>query len=1072
MKRAIAFFIQHPLWANSLILLTFIFGLIALSNLGTSFFPEQVPNQVFINVLYPGASPAEMEEGITVKIEEALRGINDIDEIQSNSTENRTSITVIAYENSDMDNLLSEVKNAVDGISSFPEGAEKPIVFKQKSSPRSERAVNLALVGDVDNFTLKKYAEEFEDRLIMSDTVSQVEISGLPELEISVEVNEDELLRYNLLISDLVTAIRMNNRDISSGNIKSTDEELIIRARNKTTDPHQIEKIPLRTAKTGEFITINDVATVKLQFAESPVKTQINGKNSINITVKKLPTEDLKSITLKVKEEMKYFNQTHNRVKAKKLFMFYDRLNERIELLLRNGLIGLVLVIITLGLFLNARLSAWVAFGIPFSFLGMFIIGYLNGMTINMISLFGMILVVGILVDDGIVIAENIYSHYERGKQPFQAAYDGTVEVASSVFTSVITTIIAFSVMFFIDGMQMLSEMAFVVIASLGFSMIEAFLILPAHLASKKVLKDPSSGFAHKIRSFFNRIIEIARDNYYGYSLKWLTTHPRFAVSIPLLFVLAVSSLLYFGIIRTTFFPSIPFDDFNVEIAFIPGNREDVTETYLNRFNKIIWEVSDEIYSEMGDSVITYTTIDVGTASQLAEFGGHAGQIRVSLDIEGKSISSFEVADRVRKKIGLVPEAQKFNVGGINRWGKPVSISVSGKNTRQIKAAKDYLSSVLRKMPDLTGVTDNSGVGEREIIIHLKPEAYLLGLNTAMVMNQVREGFFGSEAQRLIIGRDEVKVWVRYPPEGRKNLGQMENIRIKTPQGLSVPLKEIANYEIQRGEVSIRHYDGIREVLVESDLTDPKASVPMVLQKIKKDIIPGLLASYPNISIEFRGQQRNADKSRKSTLGLTIVALFIMFMVIALNFNSVSQAFIIILMLPLGFMGAVLGHGIENLPISILSFIGIVALLGILVNDAVVYLDTYNRNLLKGMSVKEAIYSAGISRFRPIVLTSATTVAGLYPLILEKSFQAQFLIPMATSVAYGVLFGTFFILLFFPVVVLIMNDVKRFFHWLWTGEKCERIDVEPVIHRQKKIKKIDLHLDETEIKITENRLKK
>jgi multidrug efflux pump subunit AcrB len=1054
MKKAIAFFIQRPMWANAIIVLTLIFGLIGMFSMGTSFFPEMAPNRIFINVMYPGASPLEMEEGVTIKIEEAIRGINDIDELQSVSQENYAMITVIAVQGSDMDNMLTEVKNAVDGINSFPEGAEKPIVFKQKSNSMSERAAFISVTGNVDRFTLKKAADEFEDILLHSDEISQVEISGLPTIEISIEVNEEALQRYNLRIENLAMAVRMNNRDISGGNVRSSSEELIIRARAKNIDPELISKIPVRTGVEGAYLTIGDVADVKLQFEEAPTKYLMNGKNAVSLEIKKLPTEDLNAIGRRIKTEMEKFNASRSDVQVVINFMFSSLLQQRIDLLAKNGLIGLLLVLITLGLFLNLRLSAWVAFGIPFSFLGMFIVGIFAGATINMISLFGMILVVGILVDDGIVIAENIYAHFERGKNAFQAAYDGTIEVASAVFTSVLTTIVAFGVLYFIEGMERMYEMAFVVITALSFSLIEAFFILPTHLASKKVLREPKKGISKTIRGFFNRIIFTMRDDYYGFMLRWIIKHPRISALIPFLFMASVIGLVMSGVIRTTYFPVIPFDDFMVEIAFTPGDREDVTEEYLNRFYEDIWEVNQEIYDEIGDSVITYTALSVGNAFQIGESGGHTGSIRVSLDVEGKSISSFEVANRVRKKIGPVPEARKFVVGGGNRWGKPVMVAISGEENRKIKAAKDYLVAELKKVSELKDVTDNAGVGKREVLIDLKPKAYLLGLNTGTIMSQIREGFFGSEVQRLIIGRDEVRVWVRYPKEDREGLGFLEKMRIKTLQGQSIPLDEVADYRIERGEVSIQHYDGIREVVVEADLTDEYASVPEILGNINKTIIPGLMAQFPGVSIDFRGQQRNAQKSSSSGGVAILVALFLMMLILSLNFNSVYQAMLIVIMLPLGITGAMLGHGLENLPVSILSAFGMVALMGILVNDAVVFLDTYNRNLLQGMTIENAIFKAGISRFRPIVLTSVTTVAGLYPLILENSFQAQFLIPMATSVAYGVLFGTFFILLFFPVTVLFMNDFRRLLRWIWTGEQVARIDLEPALLIEKKRKPI------------------
>jgi multidrug efflux pump subunit AcrB len=1054
-KQVISFFIRKPIWANAIIVLTLIFGVVSMLNLNRAFFPELNPTNIFINVSYPGASPVEMEEGVTIKVEEALKGISGIEEISSSSQENYASVTVQAYQDADLDEVAIEVKNAVDGISNFPLGAEKPIVNKQKTSGMSASAAFISLSGEVDLFELKRIAEEVEDDFLRSGVISEVTLNGYPPLEFSIEVKEDALLRYQLTFDDIVLAVRNNNRDVSGGAIKTTEEELLIRSNAKQNDASKISRILLRADADGRSITIGDVAEVSFQFAETPMKGFMNGQRNIVIQVNKTPTEDLGAIANFIEAYTEKFNKENHAVEMTIMFQFYDMLNDRIQLLRNNGIIGLILVLVTLGLFLSLRLSFWVAFGIPFSFLGMFIIGVLNGMTINMISLFGMILVVGILVDDGIVIAENIFSHFERGKKAHQAALDGTTEVLPSVFTSVLTTIVAFSVLLFIEGMEMMAEMAFVVIAALAFSLIEAFLILPSHLSSKKILNKNNSTVMSTIRRGTDRFIAFMRDTMYGTLLKWVLRRKRLAVFIPLVFIAVVIAMLQSKVIRTTFFPSIPFDDLKIQVAFTPGEREQKTQAFLEYCEEKVLEVRDELLEETGDTLIKYTTVSVGYTESLGESGANTGMIRASLDLEGKGVSSFEIARRIQEKIGPVYDAEKFVVGGANRWGKPVSISLSGKNFREIKEAKEFLKAALHQLPDLKDITDNSGIGKREVLLELKPKAYLLGLNHTEISRQIRQGFFGEEAQRLIVGTDEVKIWVRYPEEGRGSLGRLERSRIKTSNGQEFPLSELVNYQIERGEVNIRHFDGAREIRIEADQQDPYASTTEIITKIKTGLMPELKARYKGLDVEFKGQVERAEKSTNSGGIMLLIAILIMVLIISLNFNSVYQAILIIAVLPAGIFGAILGHGIQHLPVSTLSAWGMIALMGILVNDAVVFLDTYNRNLKSGMLVKEAIYNAGISRFRPILLTSITTVAGLYPLILEDSFQAQFLIPMAVAVAYGVLFGTFFILVFFPVLVLGMNDIKRLLSWFWNGKKPTPEEIEPTVKDMERWKTLE-----------------
>jgi multidrug efflux pump subunit AcrB len=1065
MRNFIAFFIKNPIWSNAIIVLTGIFGLASLFLMPHSFFPETTPRKVYINTIYPGASPQEMEEGITIKIEQALKGLSGIEEITSNSSENSSSITVTSFTNIDLEELKQEIESSVASISSYPAGAEKPIVTKQKTAGMGSMVAFLALKGPNDLFELKKLADEVEFDLRNLNDVSQLTINGLPNLEIVVEVKEVDLNKYNISIDEIDNAIKVNNIDLSAGAIKTTDEELIIRSNSRENEAAKIKEIVVRTLPDGQKITLQDIANVNLKFAETPFKVLDRDKRMVSIMISKLPEEDMGVISNEIERYVALFNTKYKAEgnELKITFQFSDMLQDRISLLSTNGMYGLFLVLITLGFFLSLRLSLWVAFGIPFSMLGMIAIGFLYGMTINMISLFGMILVIGILVDDGIVIAENIYTHFQRGKSSYRAALDGTMEVLPSVFTSILTTVIAFGVLLFIGGeMEMMEEMAFTVVACLLFSLIEAFLILPSHLASKHMLSESKEGWYKSTRTKINAGIDKVT-NWYGKLLTKIVNKFWGWTYIPLVFILIIVGLLMFGTIKSTFFPNIPFDKLNLEVAFKPGEREDQTENYLNSCVAQIWEVNQDFIEKTGDTLVMNCFVGIGFTEQLGEAGGHAGKIDIMLDMEGKSVSSNELADAIRKKIGNkkdVPE--KFLIGGENRWGSPIQISLTSSNNDKLYEVVNKIKDDLINMSELKDVRDNRGVGKREIYIELKNKAKLLGFNHMSLSNQIRQAFYGAEAQRIIIGVDEVKIWIRFPIENRSSLEQLDKLKIRDANGNLYPLKELANYTIERGIVSIKHINGINNVFIYADQTNPKASTTELTQKVNTNIVEELKPFYPEVKFKFKGQAERAEKSGKSLGAMFLLAIILIIIVLSLNFGSFYQARIILLVVPVGFASGILGHGIEGIQVSMLSAWGFVALLGILINDAVVLLDTYNRNIKEGMAVKTATIEAGKARFRPIILTSITTVVGLYPLILEPSFQAQFLKPMAISIAYGVLFGTFFILFFLPPLICFSNDLKRIRMRIWYGKKFSAIEAEPAYIAMQKRKEIEEGLNEDE----------
>ncbi len=1056
MRKLIERFVEYPVYANLIIATVILAGGLSYISMKKSFFPEIESRFLSISVYYPGASPVEMEEGVTSRIEEAVRGLIGIKEITSTSVENMSRVLIETTGEYPINEVLQEVKNAVDGISALPTAAERPIVSKNRSMAGALRLELVPVDGhSMDLMTLKKHAQRIEEDFFNSGVMSQISISGYPQPEISVEIKEEELLRYNITFDQLVRAIQNNNKDISGGEIKSESEEFLIRLRSRSADPNKIGNIILRGQADGGYIRIRDVAEVKMKFADSSNKQWTNGKPSVSLRVEKLPEEDLDEITRFARDYIKEFNSRNLGVEIIISRAYLDILQSRLNLLTRNGLLGLGLVIIALSLFLSFRLSLWVSWGIPFSFLAMFIAAHFMGVTINLQSLFGMILVVGILVDDGIVIAENIYLQFERGKPPMHAAVDGTMEVLPAVLTSVATTIVAFSPLLFLSGtrMEMMMQVAIVVIASLTFSLFEAFLVLPAHLGSAKTLSRKSLAAKNQgIRKYFEGFIVWLRERVYHYFLNWLVKWRYIALSFPIALVLITVGLFMGGHIKNTFFPMIDFDSFTLNVAFTPGDGEKQTLDFLDKFEKAIWEVNDDIVEELGldHDIIERTSKRLGSAFNGQERGAHAGSIYVyPVDLEGYPLSGGDIASKVTRKIGRVPEASKFTVGGRHRWGAPVSIGLMSKNMHELEEAKNFMIARLNELPQLKNVNENIALGKQEIRLDLKPRAYFLGLDETTIARQVRQGFYGAQAQRLQEGRDELRIWVRYPKSDRKTLGQMENMKIKTPRG-EFPLTELVDYHMERGPVAINRFNGSREIRVEAETMDPLAPVPEILDQITREIIPELKSQFAGIRVMYQGQQKYSKEAMGKAGQYYMYAFALIFMILVLHFRSVPKAFIIILMIPVSLLGVAWGHGLHGMPLSIMSMWGAVALTGVIINDAIVYYSKFDNLLIEGMSVTDAVKEAGKVRLRPIILTSLTTSIGLFPMLFEKSVQAQFLIPMAISLAYGVALGTIFILIFFPVLIMLLNDARVYFRYLWTGTKPNREEVETAIIQHKR----------------------
>ena len=1115
MKRLIKFFINRPVWGNSLIAIVVMFGLFSIFTTQRSFFPELDPNRIIVSVLYPGASPTEMEEGVTIKVEQAVKGLDGIEEINSSSSENVASIDIKAYVDTDMDELLSDVENAINSINSFPQGAERPIINRLKSGGMGSVVAFVGISAKDKSITgpeLTDMASKVERDLLNTKNITQITKNGFPEKEISVNVREDDLLKYGLTLQQVSQAISSKNIDITTGIIRGGVQEMNIRSNNRETDPAAIGEIIVRTTNTGEAIYVSDIADVVLGYSESSQEAKFNGQAAVSFQIEKTPEQDIAEISQTLHDYKDKFDKENPKFQFNIFFEFNNMLNDRIDLLSKNGLQGLILVLLFLGLFLNLRLSAWVAFGIPFSFLGMFILGMVYGITINMISLFGMILVVGILVDDGIVIAENIYSHYERGKPAHIAALDGTIEVFTSVLSSVITTVVAFSILLFVEGLEMMREMAFVVISCLLFSLVEAFLVLPGHLGHKNILSEekrttysalqggfvmllgvamifggsylipdnPSLGMVlfplglilfggilffigfgkspleEKVRGTADRGIKKFRDNVYmkgieliiGTKRKWY----RLGFAFPMIFTFTIITLLAKGVITFTFFPNIQPDFFTVEAAYKPGDNKEKTKAFVDKATEILFEENDRIIQETGDTMLTYFSSTIGFSQSLGQSGNHTGMVSVFFKAENTKYPVDTLMDRMMRRIADSPEgklAEDTYIGGFNRFGKEVEVGLTSQNDASLMGAKEMFKKELNKMDGVFNVKDNLPPGKNEIQIELKTEAELLGITSGEILSQIRAGFFGQEAQRVIIGTDEVKIWVRYPQEDRKTLSDLEDMKIKTISGLAVPLKKVCTFHMGRAPESLKRRDGQRIVRVDAECTDPDL-VAQINTVISDSVIPKITNAFPDVKAIRLGQFERSQKTGNSMKYVSLIGIVIMFIVLTLHFNNLSSAFLIMLTIPAGIAGAILGHGLIGIPVSILSVFGMIALTGVLVNDSIVFLDRYNDLLMEGYTTKEAVKNAAHSRFRAIILTSLTTVAGLMPIISETSMQAQFLIPMATSIAFGVLFGTIFILMFYPSAILWWNGYRRFAYRIRKGTRvASNEDAEPVIRNRK-----------------------
>ncbi len=1059
MKKIITYFIKYPVAVNVIIIAFFGFGILGAISMKSSFFPLVDSQLIRISLAYPGASPAEMEEGVVLKIEDNLKGIVGVERVTSVSRENSASVNVEVEKGKNIDVVLSDVKNAVNRVPSFPSGMEPPVIAKVENN---RPTISFTLSGEnVSLKALKQYARNVENDIRGIEGISQVAITGYPNEEIEIAVRENDLRAFDLSITEVANAVRNSNILITGGNIKTADEDYLIRASNRSYYGIELQNLIVRTEINGNIIRLKDVAELRDAWSENPDRLFYNGNLAIDITVSNTNNEDLISSADKIKEYIYKYNQVQQNIQLNITSDRSTTLNDRTWLLTKNAISGILLVLFFLALFLNLRLAFWVAFGLPISFLGMFIFAAQLGVTINVLSLFGMIIVIGILVDDGIVIGENIYHHYyDLGKSKIRAAIDGTVEVIPPIVSAILTTIIAFSTFFFVDGRigSFFGEVSTIVLLTLSVSLIEALIILPAHIAhskalDRKKLQNKEAVKTNKIDGFFKKINKKAdtflgkfRDGYYVPFLKFSLNNKVFIFCMFIASLLISVSALKGGVIKSSFFPRVASDRVQISLNMPQGTNENITDSLISSIEEKVWLVNKEYTKKQTGNIAIVENIirRVGP-------GSANGSLTVNLlPGEARDFSSPEITNAIQEKVGKVygVESLVFGSGG-NFGGSPVAISLLGNDIKELKAAKEELKQTLENNPLLKDVIDNDPAGIKEVRIVLKDNAYLLGLNLQTVMSQVRAGFFGFQAQRFQRGQDEIKVWVRYDKKDRSSIKNLDDMRIITPIGVRVPFSEIATYIIERGDISINHLEGQREIQITADLKDLNASETDILENIKTNIMPEILSRYATVTPLYEGQKREANKTTDSLVLIGPIILLLIYIVIAFTFRSYSQPILLIIMIPFSMIGVIWGHYIHNMAIGILSFLGIIALIGIMVNDGLVLIGKFNNFLKEGLKYDEALIKAGQSRFRAIFLTSLTTVAGLAPLIFEKSRQAQFLIPMAISIAYGIAIATILTLIMLPMMLSVSNAIKMRIKWLITGNEITKEEVERAIIESK-----------------------
>ncbi len=1068
MKRLITMAIGNAPGMNVLMLALMLIGGVSLLRMQRETFPAFELEVVMVSVPYPGATPNDTEEAICQKIEEAIRSIDGIKKVTSIAQEGFGYVLAeLRTDIKDVQKVMSEIDREVNRIPSFPVLAEDPQV--QQITFR-EAAIRVGIVGpniggEDAELQLREVTEKVRDELLAIPSISSANIMGSRPYQIDVEIPESTLRSYGLSLERVAGILRARNIELPGGQLKSEGQEILLRAKNKGRVGVEIAKLPLVTQEGGVVLTVDDLGTVRDEFEDVTSASEINGEPAMVVSVERTKSEDLLALV----DDVRAYAADATMPDGYRLVLWGDTstdVRDRLALLLRNGAQGLLLVFLVLALFLEPRLAFWVALGIPISILGAGAALAWGNQTLNMLSLFSFLIALGIVVDDAIVIGENIYAHRQMGKSLHDAAIDGASEVLPSVSASVTTTVIAFAPMFFVSGVmgKFMAVIPFAVIAMLVISLWESTFVLPCHLAHQhsgffrviSVLTYPLRPFGlllFWLSDHATRGMEWFCRSVYMPALRFALNHPLIPIATAVTLFLVTIGMVRGGIVTTILFPKTDSNNLQATITFPDGTPAMETDRVTRRMEEAIREVSrevaeersaatgtpiDEIYPKgteklVGPVRLTYREVGgiTNMGGPMAGRGGsgsHVGQIFVELyDTTIRDIHSDRVLALWREKAGDFPGVEKITYGSVavGPGGKAIEFKLlaASEHVDQLLAATEAIKTRLNQFSGVYDVSDDNTPGKWEYQFKVKDDALATGVTPSELGETVRNTYFGAEVMRLQRGRHEVKLMVRYPPEERRSLVDFREIRVRTASGVERPITELAEIESKRGFSEINRVDQLRSITVSADVDETTANADLIIGDLQRDFVPQLTAKYPNLKLRWEGQREQSNESVGSLIVGFAIAILCMFVLLVLQFRSYMQPLLILAVIPFGMIGAVWGHAILGLPLTLFSMFGLVALAGVVVNDSIVLIDFINSRIRAGVPSREAILEAGERRFRPIMLTSLTTIAGLLPLIMEKSFQAQLLIPMAASLAFGLMLATVLVLLLIPVFYLLYLHV-------------------------------------------------
>ena len=1007
----------HSVAANLLMVVFLVGGLIFSGHIKKEVFPDFELDTVTVSMAYPGASPEEVERGIVLAIEEAIQGLDDIKEVTAVAGEGSASVTIEVIEGKNVQRVAQDVQNAVDRITSFPDEAEDARVA---IAQRRRYVVSLALFGNQTEHILRETAEMVRDRLLQEPGITQVDLSGIRDYEIGISVPQKTLRAYGLTLDGIAATIRRAAIELPGGSIKTASGDVLVRMTERRDYGPEFARIPIITANDGTQVLLGDIADVVDGFEDTDSFATYNGQRSVMINVYRVgsqtPLEVSDAVHRKIAEIRQDLPPGIDLVARNDRSDIY---RQRMDLMLRNGYFGLALVFILLAIFLEPRLAFWVSLGIPISILGSLFFLPAAGVSINVISMFAFIITLGIVVDDAIVAGENMYHHRQAGKSWFRAAVDGTREIAMPVTFSVLTNIVAFAPLFFVSGImgKVFRQIPVVVVAVFSVSLIESLLILPAHIGHRKprpetglfgwVLRQQvrfSDGFSRLVRTRYGPLLDFALRQRYIFIC--------FGVVVLMLTVSYVKS----GRMGFELFPKIE-SDYAMATAVLPyGTAVSKTEAVQAR----LVDAARQLTAENGGEKLV--------EGIFARVDGNEAQVRIYLTPPGvRPLSTARMTALWRQRVGAITglESLKFesDAGGPGR-GAAIAVELSHRRVDILARASAEVAESLNFYPNVTDIDDGYSPGKRQLDFKIRPEARSLGLRAQDVARQLRNAYYGAEALRQQRGRNEVKVMVRLPKSERVSEHDLEQMILRTPGGKEIPLLEAVDIRQGRAYTSIDRRDGRRVVTVSADVR-PRSQADRVLSSLVDETLPALQDKYPGLTYSFEGRQADRRESMQSLKTGLLFALLVIYAMLAVPFNSFIQPLIIMIAIPFGIVGAVIGHMIMGYSLSVMSTFGVVALSGVVINDSLVLIDLANRQRLRGDNAHDAIHHAGIQRFRPILLTTLTTFGGLAPMIFETSRQARFLIPMAISLGFGILFATLITLMLVPCIYLVIDDVSR-----------------------------------------------